>query len=197
MRPRRAEDFDALYAGTPPWDIGRPQPAFLALAEAGAIRGRVLDVGCGTGEHVLMAAGLGLEATGLDAAPTAIEAARRKARDRGLTARFLVWDARRLAELGERFDTVLDSGLFHVFADEDRPRFVDGLRTVVNPGGRYLMLCFSERQPGLWGPRRVTRADIRASFADGWRVDAIEPARFDVTIDPNGAHAWLARITRG
>jgi cyclopropane fatty-acyl-phospholipid synthase-like methyltransferase len=197
MRPRRPEDFDALYAGTPPWDIGRPQPAFLALAEAGGIRGRVLDVGCGTGEHVLMAAGLGLEATGLDAAPTAIEAARRKARDRGLTARFLVWDALRLAELGERFDTVLDSGLFHVFADEDRPRFVDGLRAVVNPGGRYLMLCFSERQPGLCGPRRVTQDEIRASFADGWRVDAIEPTRFDVTFDPNGAHAWLARITRG
>jgi cyclopropane fatty-acyl-phospholipid synthase-like methyltransferase len=197
MRPRRPEDFDALYAGTPPWDIGRPQPAFLALAEAGGIRGRVLDVGCGTGEHVLMAAGLGLEATGLDAAPTAIEAARRKARDRGLTARFLVWDALRLAELGERFDTVLDSGLFHVFADEDRPRFVDGLRAVVNPGGRYLMLCFSERQPGLCGPRRVTQDEIRASFADGWWVDAIEPARFDVTFDPNGAHAWLARITRG
>ena len=197
MGPRQPEDFDALYAGTPPWDIGRPQPAFLALAEAGVIRGRVLDVGCGTGEHVLMAAGLGLETTGLDAAPTAIEAARRKARDRGLTARFLVWDALRLAELGERFDTVLDSGLFHVFTDEDRPRFVEGLRAVVRPGGRYLMLCFSERQPGLWGPRRVTRAEIRASFADGWRVDAFEPARFDVTFDPGGAQAWLAGITRG
>jgi cyclopropane fatty-acyl-phospholipid synthase-like methyltransferase len=157
----------------------------------------VLDVGCGTGEHVLMAAGLGLEATGLDAAPTAIEAARRKARDRRLTARFLVWDALRLAELGERFDTVLDSGLFHVFADEDRPRFVDGLRAVVAPGGRYLMLCFSDRQPGLWGPRRVTQAEIRASFADGWRVDAIGPARFAVTFDPDGANAWLAGITRG
>ena len=157
----------------------------------------MLDVGCGTGEHVLMAAGLGLPATGLDAAPTAIEAARRKARDRGLTARFLVWDALRLAELGERFDTVLDSGLFHVLADGDRPRFVDGLRAVVRPGGRYLMACFSERQPGLWGPRRVTQDEIRASFADGWRVDAIEPARFDVTFDPNGAHAWLASITRG
>src|SRR6266545_1582786 len=125
MRPRRTEDFDALYAGTPPWDIGRPQPAFLALAQEGAVRGRMLDVGCGTGEHVLMAAGLGLEATGVDAAATAIDAARRKARDRGLTARFLVWDALRLAALGELFDTVLDSGLFHVFQD-DRPAFVDG-----------------------------------------------------------------------
>jgi 2-polyprenyl-3-methyl-5-hydroxy-6-metoxy-1,4-benzoquinol methylase len=68
FRPRRPEDFDALYAGTPPWDIGRPQPAFLALAEAGALKGRVLDVGCGTGEHALMAAELGLEATGVDVA---------------------------------------------------------------------------------------------------------------------------------
>jgi len=196
MRPRRTEDFDALYAGTPPWDIGRPQPAFLALAEAGAVQGRVLDVGCGTGEHVLMAAGLGLEATGVDTAATAIDAARGKARDRGLTARFLVWDALRLAALGELFDTVLDSGLFHVFQDDDRPRFVDGLRAVVRPGGRYLMLCFSDRQPGAWGPRRVTQAEIRASFGDGWRVDSIEQARFDVTIDPDGALAWLATITR-
>jgi len=196
MRPRRTEDFDALYAGTPPWDIGRPQPAFLALAQDGAVQGRVLDVGCGTGEHVLMAAGLGLEATGVDAAAAAIDAARGKARDRGLTARFLVWDALRLAALGELFDTVLDSGLFHVFQDDDRPRFVDGLRAVTRPGGRYLMLCFSDRQPGVWGPRRVTKAEIGASFDDGWRVDSIEPARFDVTIDPNGALAWLATITR-
>jgi len=196
MRPRRTEDFDALYAGTPPWDIGRPQPAFLALAQEGAVRGRMLDVGCGTGEHVLMAAGLGLEATGVDAAPTAIDAARRKARDRGLTARFLVWDALRLAALGELFDTVLDSGLFHVFQDDERPAFVDGLGAVTRPGGRYLMLCFSDRQPGAWGPRRVTQAEIRDSFDDGWRVDSIEPARFDVTIDPDGALAWLAAITR-
>src|SRR6202022_3853593 len=92
VRPRRAEDFDALYTGTPPWDIGRPQPAFLALAETGAVRGRVLDVGCGTGEHALMAAGLGLPVLGVDAAPTAIAIAEGKARDRGLVARFLVWN---------------------------------------------------------------------------------------------------------
>ncbi len=188
--------FDALYAGTPPWDIGRPQPAFLALAEAGAIRGRVLDVGCGTGEHVLMAAGLGLEATGVDLAAAAIDIARGKARDRGLTARFLVWDALQLAALGEQFDTVLDCGLFHIFADDDRPRFVDNLRAVLRPGGRSFLLCFSDRQPGVLGPRRVTQDELRASFDDGWRVDSIEPAKLDLTIDPNGAQAWLATITR-
>src|SRR4029453_19439352 len=68
LRLRRPEDFDLAYEGTPPWEIGRPQPALLALAEAGAIRGRILDVGCGTGEHALLAASLGLEATGIDLA---------------------------------------------------------------------------------------------------------------------------------
>src|SRR5436309_4815835 len=107
-------DWEKIYAGRPRWDIGRPQPAFLALAEAGAIQGRVLDVGCGTGEHVLMAAGLGLDATGVDLAAAALRAAEDKARDRGSTARFLVHDARRLADLGESFDTVLDCGLVHI-----------------------------------------------------------------------------------
>ncbi len=194
-RPRGAE-FDATYAGTPPWDIGRPQAAFLRLAEAGAIRGRVLDVGCGTGEHALMAAGLGLEATGMDAAPTAIDRARRKAAERNLDVRFLVWDALDLPSLGEQFDTVLDSGLFHVFDDDDRSRFVTSLGGAVAAGGRYHMLCFSDRLPGTFGPRRVSQDEIRTSFADGWRVESIEPATMDITIRPEGAAAWLAAIVR-
>jgi SAM-dependent methyltransferase len=195
-RPRRPEDFDAVYAGTPPWDIGRPQPAFLALTEAGAIRGRVLDVGCGTGEHALMAASIGLEATGIDSAPAAIALAEAKARDRGLTAHFLVHDALQLASLGQQFDTVLDCGLFHVLDDADRRSFVENLRAVIPPGGRYFMLCFSDRQPGDFGPRRISRDEIRASFEKGWQVDSIEPAKLDTRMVPDGILAWLARITR-
>ena len=196
LRSRPPEYFDALYAGTPPWDIGRPQPALLELARAGVFRGQVLDVGCGTGEHALLAASLGLEATGIDSAPTAIAIAAGKARERGLTARFLVWNALQVAALDEQFDTVIDCGLFHIFADDDRRAFVDNLRAVIRPGGRYFMLCFSDRQPGDIGPRRVTQDEIRASFSDGWQVDAIEPATIDITSDPTGARAWRAAITR-
>jgi SAM-dependent methyltransferase len=196
------ERFDAAYEGTPPWDIGRPQPVFQSLADSGALRGRVLDVGCGTGEHTLMAAALGLDATGVDSSPRAIALARGKAAARRLSARFLVADALALDALGERFDTVLDSGLFHVFDDADRPRYVDALRLVLPVDGRLFLLCFSERQPGTLGPRRVTRSEIEASFADGWRVDSIELAQFAVTeqfatmFGTRAAEAWLAKIAR-
>jgi cyclopropane fatty-acyl-phospholipid synthase-like methyltransferase len=188
-------------AGPPPWDIGRPQPVFLELAESGALSGRVLDVGCGTGEHALMAAAYGLDATGIDAVPRAINLAQRKARDRGLTARFLLWDALRLPDLGEQFDTVLDSGLFHVFDDEDRARFVASLTAVMPTSGHYYMLCFSDRQPGTFGPRRVSKAEIESAFGPPeWHIEAIDAATMDTrTMDTNMdniVQSWRASITR-
>jgi SAM-dependent methyltransferase len=195
--PIAPHDLNDLYASPPPWDIGRPQPAFRALADAGAIGGPVLDAGCGTGEHVLMCAGLGLNATGVDIAARAVQAAEAKAHDRGLPARFLRQDARRLADLGETFGTVLDCGLFHVFTDQDRTIYARGLWSVLQPGGRYFMLCFSDRQPGEWGRvRKVTREEITATFAAGWQVDSVEAATIDITTDPDGIRAWLTALTR-
>ncbi|WP_018502731.1 class I SAM-dependent methyltransferase [Parafrankia discariae] len=196
LRPRHPADFDAFYQGTPPWDIGRPQPAFEALAAAGLLRSRVLDVGCGTGEHTLLAAGRGLAATGIDTAPAAIARADAKAADRGLSARFLVWNALELVALGERFDTVLDCGLFHIFTDDDRTRFVEALGATIVSGGRYFMLCFNDQVPGATGPRRVSQYEIRAGFTDGWRVDSVEPAEIEITLGPGAIPAWLASITR-
>ena len=143
-----------------------------------------------------MAAERGLDVTGVDAAPSAIAAAQRKAADRGLTARFLVFDALCLADLQEHFDTVLDSGLFHVFDDERRARYVEALSAAILRGGRYFMCCFSDRQPGDWGPRRVSQEEIRAAFRTGWEIESIEAAQFDTNLDPPVVQAWLATITR-
>ncbi len=195
--PNSSEEWDATYASsTPPWDIGRPQACFLRLAQSGRLAGKVLDVGCGTGEHALMAASLGHEALGVDLSPLAVEAALGKATARRSSARFVVWDALRLPELGEQFDTVLDCGLFHVFDDERRARFERSLAGVVPAGGRYHMLCFSERQPGDWGPRRVSQDEIRSTFARAWLVEAIEPAVLEITFDPEGVQAWQVTLTR-
>ena len=193
--PPPGTGFDAMYQGlTPPWDIGRPQPAFQALADAGALVGRVLDVGCGTGEHAIMAADLGLATVGVDLSPTAIELAEAKARDRAVAVRFVVADALDLPALGERFDTALDCGFFHVLDDEARVTFASGLRAVMSPGGRYHMLCFSDRMPGTVGPRRVSREEIRSTFTDGWAVESIEPAVIETTARDLAAIAWHATI---
>jgi SAM-dependent methyltransferase len=189
-------DFDAAYQGTPPWEIGTPQPALAELARRGLFRGRVLDVGCGTGEHALLAAELGLDATGLDSSPRAIAIAQDKADRRGLPVHFLVGDALDLGSLGERFDTVVDSGLFHVFDDERRADYVQNLGLVTSPGSHLLLLCFSDQMPGEFGPRRVTEGELRTSFAAGWSVDSLDRSRMQITFAPEGANAWLAVLAR-
>ena len=188
--------FDTAYEGTPPWDIGRPQPEFVRLADSGMIRGRVLDVGCGTGENALLLAARGHEVWGVDGAARAIAKAQRKARTRALGAKFLVQDALHLGKLATTFDTVIDSGLFHVFSDEERPVFVRSLVTVLREGGTYYMMCFSEREPGEWGPRRVTQREIRGAFRNGWRIELIRAAMFEANVEGGGAHAWLSSIIR-
>jgi cyclopropane fatty-acyl-phospholipid synthase-like methyltransferase len=193
--------WDSAYTGsTPaPWDIGRPQPVFARLARDGRLSGRVLDAGCGTGEQVLLAAAHGaVDAMGVDLSAAAIERARAKAAERGLKARFEVGDALNLASLGSQFDTLIDSGLFHVFDDEDRARYVASLAAALRPGGHLYLMCFSDRQPGDFGPRRIRQDELRAAFSDGWVIESITAESFDVLRELMDvpAQSWLAVIRR-
>jgi ubiquinone/menaquinone biosynthesis C-methylase UbiE len=190
-------DPPTVPGGRPPWEIGRPQPAIVALAQAGALNGRVLDVGCGTGEHTLLAAAMGLDATGIDISVDALDTAQHEAVGRGLPARFIHLDVLKLAELGETFDTALDSLVFHAITGPDRPVYLDGLRAVLRPGGRLFVLCYSDQnaaEPEV--PHRTTLADIGASFAQGWAVDAVRAVRSLSNLHPNGVPAWLITCTR-
>jgi SAM-dependent methyltransferase len=202
--------WDAAYAGSapPPWDVGQPQPAFVRLAEQGLLTGQALDVGCGTGEQTLLAASSGAEALGVDVSPLALEQARGKAAARGIpaaaggqigSARFEVADALSLADLGLSFDTIVDSGLFHVFDDDSRSRYIASLASVLRPGGHLYLMCFSDRQPGTFGPRRISQDELRAAFRDGWTIDTIAAESFAINtgaFDTATAQAWLATIAR-
>jgi SAM-dependent methyltransferase len=193
--------WDLSYTGeeTAPWDIGRPQPAFARLAADGLLTGAVLDAGCGTGEHSLLAATSGADSViGVDVSAVAIERARAKAAERNVPARFEVADALQLDRLGLTFDTVIDSGLFHVFDDADRASYVRSLASVLLPGGTCYLMCFSDRQPGEFGPRRVTQAELRSAFADGFEVVDIAADTFDINRGPIGttAQAWRATLRR-
>jgi 2-polyprenyl-3-methyl-5-hydroxy-6-metoxy-1,4-benzoquinol methylase len=197
------ERFAGLYAATPraPWDIGRPQRPFVEAGDA--IRGRVLDGGCGTGDLSIWLAERGCTVTGIDFLEQPIAAARRKAADRGLAVNFLQMDALAVGEIPERFDAVTDCGLFHTFDDAHRSAYVAALARLLEPGSRVFLLCMADSEPGTHGPRRLTEAELREAFALGWEVESIEPARFEVVpgipgaeFSPGGAKAWFARIRR-
>lgn len=189
--------FDRAYQGTPPWEIGRPQNEFVQLEDQGEIRGRVLDVGCGTGENALFYAARGHDTWGVDFAPIAIRRAREKAEDRQARVHFEVASALELSGVSETFDTVTDCGMFHTFLDPDRPVYAASVASVLRPGGRFFVLCFSEREPTDWGgPRRVTEAELRATFVKGWKVRWVRPAQFETTIPEVAGRAWLAAFER-
>ncbi len=195
------QTFKDAYAGEAPWDIGRPQAPFIAVADQ--VTSPVLDAGCGTGDASLYFAAHGHQVTGIDFLEEPIRRARAKAAERGLAVDFRVVDALALSASGERFNTILDSGLFHVFSDADRRRYVEGLQKVLNPGGRLFLMCFSNEEPGEFGPRRITRAELDAAFATGWRIESVEPTQFETnpnftgaTFSAGGPKSWFASIRR-
>jgi len=184
-------DFEQVYrAGTTgatvPWNIGEPQPALAELVAAGWCRGRVLDIGCGTGELGLALAALGHEVTGIDLSPTAIELARATAADRGLTVDFQVADATNLTGYDAAFDTVLDSGLLHCLDSVAQDRYLGVLRRICGPDGRVAILCFADvpnaRTPGQ-GPLTETR--LRELFATNWSIAALDLVDIVGRIDEN------------
>jgi hypothetical protein len=71
---------------------------------------------------------------------------------------------------------------------------------VTKPGGVLHLICFSEHQPGEgeWGPRRITQAEIREAFADGWSVGEISPAIYRINDFHDTTHvkAWRALLHR-
>jgi len=173
--------FQTVYAGQAPWDIGRPQRDFVHVADR--ITGTILDAGCGTGENALFFAARGQKVTGIDFLAAPIDRAERKRSERGVTASFLIKDALTLVDWEERFDNVIDSGLFHVFSDLDRIRYVDGLAHVLLPGGRLFLLCFSDEQPGTQGPRRVSKRELDDAFARAWKIESVDRTRFEIRPD--------------
>jgi SAM-dependent methyltransferase len=197
---------DAYKTHTAPWVIGEPQPAIVALEQTGRIRGKVLDAGCGLGEHTILLAALDYDVLGIDFAPSAVAQARANAEAKGVPARFEVADATDLG--GEpTYDAVVDSALFHLFGDADRERYVRSLLAVVRSGGLVHLLALSDAGRGF-GPQ-VSEATIRGAFGTGWEIEALDVTTYRGVVTEAHAEAlglavgttvdepaWLARVRR-
>ncbi len=205
--PSRAVFDEAYTSRTAPWVIGEPQPAIVALERGGWIRGRVLDPGCGTGEHTIHLTRLGYDVRGIDSSKHAIDQARATAAERNVAARFEVADALQLGQ-DQIYDAVVDSALFHIFDVGDRGRYVRSLRRACRPGALVHVLALSDIGPGF-GPQ-VSDTVIREAFGQGWALEDLRSSQYRGVIvssthatalgrpvgDLVDLPAWLARARR-
>jgi 2-heptyl-1-hydroxyquinolin-4(1H)-one methyltransferase len=183
-------DFDPAYrgeaaqfsGGRPPWSLGEPQPEIAALIDRGQIQGDVLDAGCGEAALALHMATLGHNAVGLDASPTAIKLARAEAARRGLTnATFEVADITDFtswpAGSEGRFNTIVDSTLFHSMPVELRDGYQRSIVRAAAPGASYFVLVFDRTGMPNGPANPVTEDELRDAVSPYWVIDEIRPAR--------------------
>lgn len=191
--------FSKIYAEeSPPWDIGKPQPPFIAVADR--IKGPLLDCGCGTGGTAVYFAERGLKVTGIDFVEQAIQRAAARAKERGAAVEFLVKDAMTLSARNRRFESVIDSGLFHIYDGKEREQYVRGLANVLVHGGRLFLFSFADCAAAPGGG--VSRQAMHEAFADALEIESLDYA--DGEMNPNFPHPeqldglkmWFAIIRR-
>ena len=185
-------DFDPAYRGEtaqfgsgakPPWSLGEPQPEIAALIDQGKITGDVLDAGCGEAALSLHLAALGHNTVGLDASPTAIELAQAEAAERGLTnASFEVADISSFAGYDGRFNTIVDSTLFHSMPVELRPGYQRSIVRAAAPGASYFVLVFDGTGMPDGPANPVTEDELRDVVSQYWVIDEIRPARIHANV---------------
>jgi SAM-dependent methyltransferase len=191
-------DWDGAYReqgelpGPPPWNIGEPQPELATLVAAGKFRSDVLDAGCGFAELSLALAAQGYTVVGVDLTPTAVAAATKAAAERGLTtASFVQADIRWFGGYDGRFNTVVDSTLFHSIPVEGRDGYLSSVHRASAPGARYFVLVFAKGAfPAEMEtkPNEVDEDELRAAVSKYWEIDEIRPAYIHANVpDVSGA----------
>jgi cyclopropane fatty-acyl-phospholipid synthase-like methyltransferase len=178
--------FESAYRGDvpemagvkPPWSIGEPQPELAALIEQGKFSGDVLDAGCGEAAISLYLAEKGFTTVGLDQSPTAIELAKAEAAKRRLdNATFEVADISDFGGYDGRFNTIVDSTLFHSMPVELREGYQQSIVRAAAPGASYFVLVFDKAGMPDGPAHPVTEDELRDVVSKYWIIDEIRPAR--------------------
>ncbi len=160
------DQMEKIYSETSPadipWNIESPPKALVELVESGQIQPcKTIDLGCGAGNYATYLASLGFDVTAVDISPSAIAVAEARAEERRVACRFVVADVLGgLAEITEVFDFAYDWSLLHHIFSEDRRQYIETVHRLLVPGGKYLSVCFSDKDAGFGGTGKLRRTSL-------------------------------------
>jgi 2-polyprenyl-3-methyl-5-hydroxy-6-metoxy-1,4-benzoquinol methylase len=186
--------FDRRYSGTAPWDYNQPHAVIRELVQKKEIKGRILDLGCGTGDDAIFLASEGFEVVGIDFSKVAIEKAKEKIKDKNFDLKLLEENVFEITSDIGTFDTIIDCGLYHGLTDNLKEKYVEVLSELLNASGVLYLLCFSDLMPKTFCPQRVSQREINDFFSDGWSIESIEKRGLMGAMGQ--ALIWFATIKR-
>ena len=166
-------NWDECYQkGETCWDKGAPAPAMKQYLARHAVRGRALVPGCGRGHEVALAVEYGLDATGLDIAPTGVAEARAKYPH--LAERFVMGNFFDPPEaMRGAYDVVLEHTCMSALPPTLRAHYRRGIDLTLRPGGLLIGVWYINPalDPENEGPPfPFSLVDLTALFADGYEV---------------------------
>ena len=193
--------WEGLYATSDvadlPWYTPNLDPDFERSLAAQNLQGsRVLDLGTGPATQAMNLARRGFDVIGTDISPSAIKKAKAASKAAGLKIEFRVDDILRSKLEAKLVDVIVDRGVFHVLPPEKRSVYVETVHRILRPQGWLLLKCFSDKEPGTYGPYRIAAKELREQFRGTFEIVSVIDTVFDGTLKPN-PKALFATLRRG
>ncbi|MHA1916317.1 MAG: class I SAM-dependent methyltransferase [Promethearchaeota archaeon] len=184
------EDLDKIYREVPvekiPWVYETPPSLLVELISNLTVQPcKTLELGCGIGNYVIYLGTKGFDVTGIDISATAIEIAKEKASKLKVKCDFHVADVTSdFSEHEQNYDFIYDWELLHHIFPEKRKAYLTNVKNLLNPGGIYLSVSFSDKDPsfGGVGKYRKTPMDTVLYFSSGYELEKLFMSFFEVEV---------------
>lgn len=146
------------------------------------VKGKALDVGCGSGEHSVWLAGQGFDVTGIDMFDEAISMASELAAEHRVIIELLATDLFTFNR-EQAFDLVYDSGCLHSLVGGNRESYKQKVLQWLVPGGAFVLMHWGKRNFWDWrpiGPNRKSKESIVKMFEPEFQLERYHEEDFKV-----------------
>jgi SAM-dependent methyltransferase len=184
LKEKMQEIYSTSAPDNIPWNIQKPPTQLVELIDSGKISPcSVIDLGCGTGNYSLWLAKKGFQVTGIDFSEKAVELASIQAERENVNCKFIVGDLTdSYFKSNSKFSFAYDWEVLHHVFPEDRGTYFQNVVGMLDKGGAYFSICFSEKDPdfGGVGKFRKTPMETTLYFSSEEEIEDLLVEHFEI-----------------